>query len=56
MKNNIKKWWKQLFCNHSDWYCDKQIRVIRCVKCGKESWIKDFIDLYSNTDNNLNVK
>jgi len=33
-------------CNHSNWNCDTQIRVIKCKKCGKTSWIDDYVDLY----------
>ena len=36
----------QSHCKHEKWNCDKQIRVIECVKCGKRAWIEDYVDLF----------
>lgn len=35
-----------LFCKHSKWNSDTQIRTIECIKCGKRAWINDYVNLY----------
>lgn len=35
-----------LFCKHSKWNSDTQIRTIECIKCGKRAWVNDYVNLY----------
>lgn len=46
--NKIKKFLTELFCSHTDWDIDKQIRVIKCKKCGKKAWLRKVIDMFPN--------
>jgi len=34
-------WYNQTNCEHKEWDCDTQIRVIECKKCKKRAWIRD---------------
>lgn len=43
----MKKIIKQIFCPHKEWNMDKQIRVIECTSCGKRSWVKGIVDLFT---------
>ena len=48
-KEGIKLQRKQMIqrnCQHSKWYCDKQIRIIECKECGLRAWIDGYVDLY----------
>lgn len=42
----VKLFIKQLLCNHENYFCDTQIRVIECEKCGHRSRIKDYKNLF----------
>ena len=37
---------KQITCEHKEWDCDTQIRVIECKKCKKRAWIRDYRSLF----------
>jgi hypothetical protein len=39
-------WFKQMTCEHKEWDCDTQIRVIECKKCKKRAWIRDYRSLF----------
>lgn len=39
-------WHSQITCEHKEWNCDTQIRVIECKKCKKRAWIKDYKNLF----------
>lgn len=39
-------WYKQITCEHKEWDCDTQIRVIECKKCKKRAWIRDYRSLF----------
>jgi hypothetical protein len=38
---------KRKRCDHKEYYMDKQIRTLRCCECGKESWVKEYKNLYN---------
>lgn len=40
MKNKLKKFFKQLFCQHDNLISDTQIRVIKCDDCEMKRWYK----------------
>jgi hypothetical protein len=42
----MKKLFKRIFCLHTDWSMDTQIRVIECKRCGKRAWIEDIKSLF----------
>lgn len=37
---------KQSRCEHKNWNCDTQIRVIECTECGKRACIKEYVNLF----------
>lgn len=39
-------WYNQTTCEHKEWDCDTQIRVIECKKCKKRAWIRDYQSLF----------
>ena len=39
-------WYKQITCEHKEWDCDTQIRVIECKKCKRRAWIRDYRSLF----------
>ena len=39
-------WYNQTNCEHKEWDCDTQIRVIECKKCKKRAWIRDYRSLF----------
>lgn len=44
--NAFRAFLTRLFCKHKDWYCDKQITVVECIKCGKRARIIEYIHLF----------
>lgn len=46
--------WHKLFCHH-DFYMDKRITRIKCIKCGYSSWVLtgNSADLFPNGLSNL---
>jgi hypothetical protein len=47
---NIKLMIEQKLCNHKEFDQDIQIRVLRCKSCGKQSWLRDCVDLFKPTN------
>ena len=33
-------------CTHEEWDMDTQIRTIKCRKCKKMAWVKEYKNLY----------
>lgn len=50
MKKKILRLWYKATCEH-DFYQDKQITLIKCCKCGYESWLLtgNKCDLFPNS-------
>lgn len=42
----LTDWWLIKTCEHENWTCDTQIRVIECQRCGKRAWIKKYKNLF----------
>jgi hypothetical protein len=46
--SNTKLMIKQKLCNHKEFDQDVQIRVLQCKNCGKQSWLRNYVDLFKN--------
>lgn len=45
-KNQQQSSCQQSSCQHEEYDQDKQIKILRCRKCGHNSWLRDIIDLF----------
>jgi hypothetical protein len=43
---SITTFFKRIFCLHREYDMDNQIRIMKCIKCGKEAWLRDIKDLF----------
>lgn len=44
---------KKVVCEHKDWDCDTQVKVIECNKCKKKAFLRDHRDLFLKPNDRL---